>query len=91
MLKENAWDAMESAGVLAHDRVFKLENIDPMGVDLAVNEPGEIRIAELAYGVRLDRAERFLSSFQADDVLDRAADPLELLVRFAFMRVIEKH
>ena len=59
-------------------------------VDLPVNQPREVGIAKFANRVRFDGPDGFLPPFQAHDVFDRAADPLQLLVRLLLMRKIEQ-
>ena len=90
MLEQDARNATKFAGVLSEHGVFELQNIDVMGVDLAMDQPGEIGIAKFAHRVRFDRPDGFLPPLQAHDVFDRRADLLQLLVRFLFMRIIEQ-
>ena len=64
VLEQDAGDASKLARVLPHHRVFELQHVDPVDVNLAVNQPGKIAVAEFAHGVRLDGPESLLDVLQ---------------------------
>ena len=80
----------EAAGVLPHHQVFKLQDVNRSGVDLAVDQPGQVAVAEFAGSVRLGRSQRFLASSHPYNVGCGRANPIELRVRFPLALVIQQ-
>ncbi len=58
VLEQNAGDVAEPAGILSQHGVFELQHVDRAQINLAMDQPGEIGVAEFARRVRLDRSER---------------------------------
>ena len=81
---------VELAGVLPHDQVFELQDVDRASVDLAMDQPGQVAVAEFTGSVRFRRSQRFLASGQADDVFGGRANPVQLRVRFPLALVIQQ-
>ena len=78
------------ARVLPQHRVFELQHVDRARVDLAMDQPRQIAIAEFADRVRLDRAQRLLAAFHAHDIFRGRANPVQLRVGRALALVIQQ-
>jgi hypothetical protein len=55
VFEEDAGKMLVLARVLAHDQIFQLEHVNALGFDDAVDQPGQVAVAELARGVRFGR------------------------------------